>query len=86
MSRDPGVNWSKLEHMYTTIASSHPPPLTPATQRLRQQLSLPDPDTSDLMTSEDTEAFEATMEADLQHSASTVTVLEKHDPSDRIGM
>jgi len=47
-------------------------------------LSLPDPEPSDLMTSEETEAFEAAMEADLQHSASTVTVLEKHAPSDRI--
>ena len=70
----------------SSIASSHPPPLTPASQRLRQQLSLPDPEPSDLMTSEETEAYEAAMEADLQHSASTVTVLEKHVPSDRIGM
>ena len=55
-----------------------PPPLTPASQRLRQQLSLPDPEPSEY---EDTEAHEAAVEADLQHSASTVTVLEK-----RIGM
>jgi len=82
-SLPPGMMTSRYSSS-SSIASSHPPPLTPASQRLRQQLSLPDPDTSDLMTSEDTEAFEAAMEADLQHSASTVTVLEKHAPSDRI--
>jgi len=74
-SLPPGMMTSRYSSS-SSIASgmTGPPPLTPASQRLRQQLSLPDPEPSEY---EDTEAHEAAVEADLQHSASTVTVLEK---------